>query len=385
MPFDLSAVTAQANDVVERSDQSSGNRFDYPLVYPGAPGTLSVKLLFNPKANSVSRLVYNHKINGVNIPCMRTWNQDCPICKALQDIKNTSGTEHPQLRSTTRAISLAQVVNDKYPLPDGVNVGDIVLLMYPWTVYKDIQQIISQAHNAQELALLIASNEGMVFNITHGNDNRYTTQTDPFARFKTCQSDEEFDNLLNGLKSLNEVYRPSAPTEDQMNTINDAAKELVNTFMGNNIGQPQVPNAQVPQQNVYNPGQASVMPQFNPNPTPAPQAAPAATPNFNVGMPSQDPDIPFNGGVQAQASVPPATPQLSMATQMGFQVPQNNTTFVNPVNAAPAVAPVVPTAPTDTMSSTKPECYGRHGDPSINPDQCAICGFEWECIESSPA
>ena len=191
--------------------------------------------------------------------------------------------------------------------------------------------------------------------------------------------------MLNGLKSLNEVYRPSAPTEDQMNTINDAAKELVNTFMSGNIGQPQVPNAPAPQQNVYNPGQASQMPTFNPNPTPTSAPTVPTTPaqNFNVGMPSQDPDIPFNGGVQVQNQVPPVTPQPSMATQMGFQVPKTNTTFASPMSTvAPASAPA---APVDTMASTKPECYGRHGDPSINPDQCSICGFEFECIESSPA
>lgn len=433
MPFDLSAVTAQASKVAQSNENGEGQRdFKYKLLYPGSVGTLQVKLLFNPKTNMVSRLVNNHKINNVNIPCMRTWEQDCPICAALREIKNATGDDHPQLRSVTRAISLAQPVNDNYPLPDGVHAGDIVLLMYPWTVYKDIQQIINQAHSPQELTMLVASNEGMVFNITHGPDNRYSTQIDPFARYKTCQTDEEFEVLLNGLDSLDELYRPSSPTEEQMNTIGQAADELRKTFLRPNMapqgqgapavqqqtsfytgggmqGQPQVQ----PQPNQWG-GQQSPMPNVGPG-TFQPQAQAPSPQQPRVGYqtqfgqpsPTGDPDIPFSTGATAPAQQQPVTPAPSAApspaAQMGFQVPAGNTGFQSPMNsvvtapaptATPAPAQTVPapatpapaaTAPTDTMSGLKPECFSHHGDPNINPDQCAICGFEFECLEKSPA
>lgn len=373
MPFDLSAVTAQAQQVSDQgSGSSSGSRdFRYPLVYPGAPGTLQVKLLFNPKAGTVSRLINNHKINGVNVPCMRTWDQECPICKALQDIKNATGDDHPQLRSTTRALSLVQIAGDGYPLPEGVKKGDIVLLMYPWTVYKDIQQIIGQARSQEELATLVASNEGMVFNINHGTDNRYTTQTDPFARFTTCQSEEEFEALLNGLESLNEQYRPSAPTEDQMNAVNDAAQELRTTFLSQNMGTPQ----------------------YAPQPAPAPQVAFGGQPSAN---PTMNAPTPFQGFSQPNMSVPPApAPQPSnpapnppvTAAQMGFQVPNNPTPpapVMNSVAApvAPAQSASVAPTTTETMTDGKPECFGQHDNGTRNPDQCALCGFEFDCIEN---
>lgn len=355
MPFDLSAVSTQAQRFSgnDQNQSSGGNRsYDYNLLYPGTPGMLQIKLLFNPKAGNVSRLVYNHKINGTNVPCMRTWDQDCPICKALQDIKNATGTDHSQMRSTTRAISLAQVVGDKYPLGDNIHPGDIVLFMYPWTVFRDIQQIIGQAKNEQELALLVASNEGMVFNITHGEDNRYSTQTDPFARYKTCATDEEFETLLNGLKSLNELYRPSSPSEDNMNAVNEAAKSLRSTFLGENEGNQQN------QQTSFATTMANQTMGFQ------------QTPQSNF---QQTP--PQNNFQQV--------PQPNMASQMGFQVPQSTPSQqFNPMNSiAPAPAPAVD-APTNTMMNQRPTCFGRYG--TVNPDQCSLCGSEFECIESSP-
>ena len=364
MPFDLSAVTAQAQRV---SGSSEGNEneqrsYKYPLVYPGSPGTLQVKLLFNPKAGTVSRLVNNHKIDGVNVPCMRTWDQECPICKALQDIKNATGDEHSQLRSTTRALSIAQIAGDNYPLPENVHKGDIVLLMYPWTVYRDIQQIIGQARNQEELAALVASNEGMVFNINHGTDNRYSTQTDPFARYKTCNTDEEFEALLNGLESLNEQYRPSAPTEDQLNTTNAAAKELRDTFLAQNMNTPQ----------------------YAPQPAQTPQVSFGGQPSGNPQMSAQTPNqTGFQSNVVPTYSVPPTQPMNTppvTAAQMGFQVPTTSTPPA-PMNNSFAPAPTQTTT-VNTMTNGRPECFGLKDSGQINPDQCALCGFEFDCLEN---
>ena len=372
MPFDLSAVTAQAQRVAgSGSENNEGEKrsYKYPLVYPGAPGTLQVKLLFNPKAGTVARLVNNHKVNGVNVPCMRTWDQECPICKALQDIKNATGDDHPQLRSTTRAISIAQIAGDNYPLPENVHKGDIVLLMYPWTVYRDIQQIIGQARNQEELAALVASNEGMVFNINHGTDNRYSTQTDPFARYKTCNTDEEFEALLNGLDSLNEQYRPSAPTEDQLNTINEAANELRNTFLAQNMNTPQ----------------------YAPQPAQTPQVSFGGQPSGNPQMSAQTPNqTGFQANPTPTYSVPSTQPMMNQpaqtqpvtAAQMGFQVPTNPTPPAPTMNSAVATPTPTQTTTVNTMTNGRPECFGLKDSGQINPDQCALCGFEFDCIEN---
>ena len=365
MPFDLSAVTTQAQNVPDfgnSNNESEQRTYKYPLVYPGQPGILKVKLLFNPKAGTVSRLVNNHKINkGAKVPCMRTWDQECPICKALKDIENATGTEHSSLRSFSRAISFAQIVNDDYPL-DNAKKGDIVLLMYPWTVYRDIQQIIKQARTQEELTALVASNEGYVFNINHGNDNRYSTQIDPFTRHRTCDTDEEFEELLNGLDSLNEQYRPSAPTESQLNRINEVAKELRDTFLAPNMNTPQ----------------------YAPQPVPTPQVAfggqPLGNPQMNAQTPNQ---TVYQANPSPTYSVPPATqPTSPTAAQMGFQVPINPTPPTPVMNSTTAISSPTQSVPVDTTASGHPECFGLKESGQINPDQCALCGFEFECIEN---
>lgn len=361
MPFDLSNVSAQANKVVQSmgggsNGQGEQREFKYRLVYPGTPGKLSVKLLFNPKANTVSRVVYNHRIDGVNIPCMRTWEMDCPICRALRDVKNATGQDHPQLRSMTRAISLAQYVASDYTI-ENVNQGDVILLMYPWTVYRDVQQILQQANTPEELSLLVATNEGMVFDIIHGQDNRYSTQINAFTRYKSCPTDEEFENLLNGLDSLNDLYRPSSPTEDQMNTVNDAAKEISNTYLSGSTGQPQYVNPNPARQQTFT--QSGFQSQ-----TPPPPPAPNVVPNVQVGNPYDD-DIPFRNGSSTNQNPTVTRQQPSPAAQMGFQIPQQAPTM------------------TSSIPSGTPTCFGRHGDPAINPAQCQLCGSELECIENS--
>ena len=43
--------------------------------------------------------------------------------------------------------------------------------------------------------------------------------------------------------------------------------------------------------------------------------------------------------------------------------------------------PVDNTAPAN--ASGNPECYGKHGDASINPNQCLVCFKEAECSACS--
>lgn len=395
MPFDFSAVRAQAEKVAEGADnQGNGQQsrdFAYPLVYPGQKGKISVKLLFNPKSNSVARLVYNHKVNQVNVPCMRTWGQSCPICDAVNEIKNLTNDNH-RLNASTRAISLAQYIASDYPVTHNdeaktpVQPGEVILFMYPWSVYKDIQQILGQAKTEQDLAQLIGSNTGMIFDVNHGDDNRYSANINPFDRHSSCATEEEFDALLNGLPSLNDLYRPSQPTEKQLNQVNETARSLRQQYLAANMQQPGFINPNPGQQSVYSP---------TPSPAPVPQVDLPPVPTFPVpnavaspatGF-SGDEDIPFNSGSPNQAaSVAPTAPAATMkstvptataipvtsaphttAPQMGFQVPQTPTAQSS----------------TDTMAtaSVKPECFGTYGTPPAS--QCALCGMAIPCIESS--
>ena len=230
MAFDFSQVLENANKSL--ANTSEGANYKHKLLYPGQ-GTLTVKLLFNTKSNIVMRLINRHTVDEkTKVACMKTFGQECPICKALEDIKNARGVDLSKLRSVVRGISFAQYVGSDYKI-EGVNPGDIVLFMYPWTVYKDISSIIAQAKTPEDLESLLASNEGFTFKIIRGADNKYTTQIDPFKKYKSCNSDQEFVQLLNGLDALNDQILKSPATEETLKEVKQYAQELQQKYLVN--------------------------------------------------------------------------------------------------------------------------------------------------------
>lgn len=411
MPFDLTSVMNQVQAEESAQPTNDGSGFQYRLFYPGQVGTVTVKLLFNPATNLVGRIIYNHKIGKVNVPCMKTWDADCPICNALSAIDNVTGRNKSgdrsggsPMRSTRRGISYAQLVEASYPI-ENIQPGDIMLLMYPQTVYNDIIHILSQAKTPDQFRELVAQNEGKVFEITHGKDNRYSTVVNYYQTYKTCNSDEEFEALLNGMDALTEQYRPSAPTEDIMNTVMKNAREL-EAQIGGNAAQPQFVNPNPAQQQVFTPymGQPAApaptaAPQQPAAPVPPLQTPPATqptnTPPWNASANfSGDPDIPFNAAPSATATAAPQ--QGTPARRMGFQVPTAApatpaapTAQAAPVAAPPVTAPAPPAAPAapqqqsapayTSMGGDLPACYGMYGDPSVNKETCELCGSEIAC------
>lgn len=224
MGFDLSNVINQANSVVSEKDGG----YKYSLLYPSV-GTLDVKLLFNPASNSVTRLVPRHYIDENRVPCLKAYNMNCPICSVLEEIKNATGTDLFRMKAKFRGISFAQFIKASYD-EDRAKEGDIVLLMYPWTVYKSIQNIFSStpSDNIEEI---ISKNEGYPIVITHSPDHSYDARISPFSKYKSCDSDADFDNLLNRLDSLNEQIIPSSPTDDVIKQVQSISTDLRNTHL----------------------------------------------------------------------------------------------------------------------------------------------------------
>ena len=344
MPFDLSAVSATAQRVASESGGNERRTYKYPLMYPGTEGTITGKFLFNPKSQAVARLIRRHKINDVNQPCARTWDHDCPICNALKEIENVTGKEHPQMRSTVRGISFFQFVSATYDV-DNINPGDIILLMYPWTIYKDLNQILKQAENKEDLAQIIASNDGLLVNVIHDKDFRYSAQINAFTKQRTCNTDQEFENLLNGLDSLNEQILPAEYDQDMQNKVNEIAEEIRAEYITPN---PRMMNTNPSVQQVQNPMQAfqntqQMMSQMGQPQIPMNQSQQV----MPTGM---DPDIPFNNGVQTATM--PTVPQASAS-------------------------------PSQNIVNGQPECFGRHGDPDIDSNTCLLCPSEIQCAQVS--
>ena len=236
MAFDLSSVIEQANNAINGSE-SKGNK--YALFYPGV-GTSTVKLLFNPKSNSLFRLINRHEwMDKQKVPCLKTFGKDveCPICKAIQDVKNSKGIDLARHKSKVRGIAFAHLVSVDYPQTGkfAPSEGDVVLFMFPWTVYTALSQVIADSQsNPQQLEQLVAKNEGYGFSIRHTEDNKYTVMLSPFKQYKTCSSDEEFEKLLKGLDSLNDLIVPASidsMTEDQMNKVKQVANEITMKYL----------------------------------------------------------------------------------------------------------------------------------------------------------
>lgn len=333
MSYDFTALAKQAQDAINNSNNANNTSFKYALVYPGQ-GDLSVRLLYNPASSLVSRLISRHNIQSGNstikVPCLRTYGQECPICKVLKDIKAATGQELTSFRSQTRAISFAQYVSSSYNINEGrstpINPGDVILLMYPWTVYGDIQSYISEvASTPSGMTEAFTRASGYVTKITRGSDNKYTVTNSPFSKFESAKSDEEFLKIIEGVESLNEQVLSSAITEEMTAQINGVVNDLTTRYL-------------VPQ---------------------APQV-----PTYGQ---------PMNAG-QVYAQQPPQYPQQTMNVGPNMTMP---TQAQYPPN--PQSAPVMQ-SPNVAPQSANPECFGKY-DPSS--DTCLICPNELSCQQAS--
>lgn len=380
MAFDFNAVMQDA----QASLQSGGSNSDYkyPLLYP-QQGTLTFKLLFNPKSNLVKRAINRHTVGEDKIACMKTYGKECPICKVLEDAENSRGIDLGKMRSIVRGISLVQFIEATYKV-DNVKAGDIVMLMYPWTVYKDLSTIMSQAKSEAELASLIASNTGYLFTLTRGNDNKYTTNVAPFRTYQTCQTDDEFATLLNNLDSLNEMVLPGTPTEAIMKDVTEVTTELTNTYLVSRGPQfQQAPGQQMPM-SFGNFGQQPTQ-QFG---TPAGGFNQQPTQQFNQQF-AQQPAFNPQPTAPAFGQQPAFNQQQTPA--FGQQPAFNNPQFSQPNVGQPAFTPAPNPAPSQPMQQpnqvaapqasdpSKPPCFGRHGQEDMN--KCLLCPSEIACSQ----
>lgn len=259
MSFDLSNVLSQAQDIAN-SKGGSNKQFDdssnYRYLYP-SPGTLKVKLLYNPKSNMLGRITKKHVIDKSKAICLSMYGQECPICKTVQNIKNAIGQDIWKFNARVRAITFAQYVgavnytwSQENPEP---KVGEIVILMYPWTVYQDINRLlVNCGSNASQL---IATNVGKVVNISRWQESgmtKYKCEVDAFAPdFKSANSDEEFESILRGLPSLEDINCPAELTDEIMKTTNEVAEALSREYLKTSPSRPmQASTAFVPQSNI---------------------------------------------------------------------------------------------------------------------------------------
>lgn len=360
MSFDLSNVLNQANQV-NSSSSSSSNEGGLRVIYPGV-GTLKVRLLYNPKSNLVTRQFRRHKIGDKNYTCLQTYGQDCPMCKAVDNIKNKTGVDNWKNRSFIRGISYAQYVGSQNYSWDTNNkepqVGELVILMYPWTIYQDINRLIATA--GPKADTMISLNEGVVLAISRwmeGSQVKYRCEVDAFSpAFKSKSSDEEFDKFLNELPDLNEAIVPSTITQEIIKSAQDAGQMLSRDIMTSN--------------------QTSTMPTGSNN------ALGGNVSNQIVADSNGNQFVMINGQYYPLAQQPSTMPNIPSAQPPLVQVPSEqfppfNIKGTNQPQVAPTAAATESQAPANT-----PECFTHYGSIE-DPRKCMLCPFEWKCKEST--
>ena len=380
MAFDLSSVLSAATEVTNNAQSNEGGSGNLPrLIYPG-PGTLKVKILYNPKSNVVSRSIRRHTVGDSKYACLSMYGMECPICKTIESIKNSTGVDVWKHNAKFRGLTYAQYVGSEgyqWGADGEPQVGELVLLMYPWTVYQDINRIISTA--GPNAAQIIASNTGKVLRIIRWTENsqiKYKAELDAFGDFTSFTGDDgesKFENFLNEIHNLNEAILPITPDDKIIAGAREASEVLSREYLRGvsqvaptaNLAQTSqivtTPDGQqyinvngqlMPVNNTPNIINPSVPSQVVSNP--APQPLPNVVPQ-NVAQPQVMPTNIAQGTPTPVITAPQSNPE----------VPFNNST---PVGMNP---------PTDASGNAMPECFGQHkdGDP-----KCMCCIKEMECM-----
>lgn len=320
--FDLSKVLENAQSVTEKSVGNS----DLPrILYPGE-GSISVRLLFNPSSNSVMRLIRRHKTDkNEKIICASQYHEDCPLCKAIENINSMTGNDLWTLKSRVTGIAYAQYIScsqgydwGSYGAP---KEGDLVVLMFPWSLYKELSGIIQRA--GEHASELLTTAQGRVITITRGKDGSrvsYKAEIDAFAPlYESRSSQEEFDNWLVSMGNLNSVIVPETMPSDLPMKLQIEADSLMARY------------------------------------TKASHIFPVATPIPNVAA-----TAPLNtGSVSVNPTVVPQADATSIPTP---------TSETPTVQSAASAAPAAP--------STEKECFG-HLD--ISKKECLLCSDAIKC------
>lgn len=349
MAYDFQAAIAAAQAVVNRANGNGegGVSYKYPLVYPAPGNTYIFRLLYNPKSGQIVRLINRHE----KIPCYRTYGIECPICKVMDDVKNVTGAD-PFGRtkaSKSRGISFAKFISSTIPHKNGdtvINPGETVLLMFPWSVYTQLNSLIqacAQTPTGMDQAFCHADT-GLFVQIKVSNDGQYKYETTavPYMTFATGKTDEQFLNELDEMESLNEQVVPGSITQEVDAQVKEYADAIYRQYIV-----PRTPN-QAPQTPPM---------QLNQVLTPYTSPAPATTQSQNT---------PYN-------------PSMSMGVNPFTQTPPTGVPYNPQTSTVNQV--VAPIAPAPQQNSGSPACFGKHqpGTP-----QCICCPVEAQCMEALP-
>lgn len=365
--IDFSKMLEQCKQEVaqaEAKNSKSGGSFDnkYPLLYFGIDGKLRVRLLFNNKSGAFQRRLLRHTAGDgkTKVPCLTAFGEHCPVCDAVNNVLTTMGKDSgvsKRFKVKGQGFCYAQLIShsDGYckEANNTIKDGDIVLLMYPQSVYEIFnKQVVELGTNVDKV---FSGNTGAPFDMirTTGSNNfpDYTIQVPPFVEVKSFATEGDYENALAELPPLEDSFYPANPTEEIRTAVQNLADEINKEYMsGMNL---------------------SAQPIVQPV---APVAQPVVQPV---------PVAPVQPVVAQPISVAPVQPTVTV-TQMAQEVADNLPFTVEmptqPVaQPQPTVVAQTTPPPAPTQEEGKPTCFGNHTKCA----QCEMCVVECECLTST--
>lgn len=268
----------------------------YKLVYPFNEGKYKVRILYNPKGQIVQRKVLRHATSDkkVKVPCLSVFGEDCPVCNAIKEAEFVRGKDCGAFKKygyNVRGICYAQLIDapDETFKDGNVSRGDIVMLMYPKTVFNAINNIMIES--GEELESIISDNLGhpIIIENSRNSNPTYSVQIS-LKKEQMCDTDEQFEEILNNLPNINEQFVPLHPDDDIRKSAKALADVVRSEYLDKTIIDPgTVPNV------VY--GEEVKYTQANTVPTTEVKTVPEIT---------EDDDLPFvvNDTVAETVSTP---------------------------------------------------------------------------------
>ena len=252
MEFDFKAMQAKMSQELAQSNSRSENSdgSGLPLVYIGQNGKVVTKLFYNAKMKGLQRKIVRHpadKEGKTKIPCLKQMygNVECPICEAIKNIKQAKGDNCgvDKYAYKARGICYGQLIDFSSNYCSEENApkkGDIVMLMYPRTIYEKINQLM--VDSGEDVGKLIASNTGFATILSRtqvGKKYEYAVSIDALkGEIKSFDTVDEYESTLENLPDLSEAFAPSEVNEELCSKARLTAETIMQEFIGSSIVNP---------------------------------------------------------------------------------------------------------------------------------------------------
>lgn len=386
--IDLEKLKALTGEMAKPSRENSFERLEftkvkadmkgYKLFYPAGQTRAKLKLLYNVQTGLVGRAVTKHQftyavVNGkrfkVNPPCLKQYGVECPVCSVTKNIIDIKGKDvlTNTHRWTQKYISFAYVEEiSGHPETDSekkVNPGDIVLFMYPNTIFKKVNEIIERCSSTGDVDKFFAQNESVSFLLSVDSNasatDMYNFMPDAISTSKiynTPDGDVKFAEMLNSLPSLYEIYLPEHATDEIVALNREVADELSKRFLSNNT--PDATTAGIIEGEIKKQEalQQATIVQNQPQPQVTINQIPPISPVAN--------QVPVQTSTTVTQPIQPQPVATPAPVQTTTTVPQQTQTTVT----------VMPLASNDTTAH--PECFGNYNDIDA---KCLICPHSTDC------